>query len=988
MSNTGRASANGTVPVIETIKTRWLNYRRKRFWVLVAALLYTLLGFFAAPFIIKNTAVDFFRDDLGRFAQIGKVEVNPYVMSVRVLDFELHDKDDTRLVSFDEAFVNFQLSSLFNWAWTFGEIRVNAPYFYFERLAAGDTRLDHLRADFASSQVVESADAGSKEEAGKPVRLLIHNLGIQAGRVDVRDEVPEKVVETRLAPINISIQDLSTLPGRHGEQTVTIWLPNEARLQWSGSLSLAPLDSVGELVLEGLRLDPLIAYLKPILPLENMSMKLSSAFHYHVRLDDAGDLDVAIDQWEIDLDDLLLRGLTPVTDFVDIKKITLLNGAFRYPEQSLRFDSLIVENPAIAAWIKEDGELSIMDLKPDADAGQADVNPEPGSPPWQFNVDEFGILDGSLAFSDLSITPVAELGITELTLGITEISNQDDALMPFNLAGNLSEGGSYQLSGSVSVLPRLTMTASASTKNIPLSLGQPYVQQFAHIVVEAGEIDSEIKINLPDSGDISLGGSLHIPGLVLNDVSRNQRLLAWDSLDIDQFDLTGEGLHLSLMTFEKTFARFVIHEDKTTNLSTLLIEQAKGETSDPMNIIIGGIRVNESSMNFADLSLPLSFSTHIAHLNGTVSTIATNSSAPANIKLEGQVDEFGLARIEGSMNMFDPIQHTDILVDFRNLKMSNLSPYTVQFAGREIDEGKLNLGLVYAIDEGQLLGGNDVVLNDLVLGDKVDHPDASSLPLGLAVGLLKDANGVIKIDLPVEGDINDPEFRIGSVIWQALSGMISKIVTAPFRLLGKLIGVDSEDLGQFEFLAGRSDLTPPELEKVEQLKEALAQRPELVVEISGVTNPAIDVPALKSIRLRQIVEQHLEKDLGDGAGEAMMLDVETRAVVEALFVERFPETPPDSLKAGFTAPPASDPEAKPVLDEWAYATDLWKRLLASEVISGQDITELADARAGILRAAFLGSGEFDQSRVVTGDNEEVESEDGEWVMLKLSIASD
>ena len=213
--------------------------------------------------------------------------------------------------------------------------------------------------------------------------------------------------------------------------------------------------------------------------------------------------------------------------------------------------------------------------------------------------------------------------------------------------------------------------------------------------------------------------------------------------------------------------------------------------------------------------------------------------------------------------MLDPIRHTDVTVEFRNLLMPKLSPYTVQFAGREIDQGKLDLGLVYAIDEGKLHGENDVVLSDLVLGEKVDHPDAASLPLGLAVSLLKDADGVIKIDLPVEGDINDPEFKIGGVVWQAITGLITKIVSAPFRFLGNLIGVDSEDFGQFEFLAGRADLTPPELEKIVQMEKALQQRPELTIEISGVADRVIDVPALKLIRLRAIANERLEGELGD-----------------------------------------------------------------------------------------------------------------------------
>jgi len=991
--NTNRQTSSDTGnSIIELIKTRWLNPRKKRFWTIVIVLLYTLLGFFAAPLIIRNSIVDLFQDDLGRIAQITKVEVNPYVLSLKVLGFQVSDKDDVKLVAFEEFFVNFQLSSLFNWAWTFSEIRLMGPYFYFERFEKGDSRLDHLLTDLANSFPAEAEDEkGIEEEEGAP-RLLIQNLSLKEGHVDVKDNVPETVVETKLSPINISIQELNTLPDRHGQQSVTIRLPQGASVKWSGSLHLAPLDSEGELIMEGLHLDPALAYLKAVLPLESFSARLSSRFRYHLRLNGDGQLGVDVNELEVELDGLLVSGLKPVTDFVEIPKISLKGGQLRYPEQSLHFSSLGIESPQITAWVNEDGSLSVMELIPGGEDEPGSGDTDSGDSAWQLGIDEFNLENGALELTDRSINPVAAVGITDLQVKLSEISNEDDVLMPLDVSGKLAQGGDYKLNGSLGIFPEFSLAVTAGTRDIPLLLGQPYVQQFAHIKIESGVLDSDIEIALAGGQNITIGGSVQVPGLEINDTLHDERLLGWNRFDIDHFDLNSEGLHISQMVFEQAFGRFVIHEDLTTNLAALVIEQTEdgdaGTKAEPMTIIIGGIRVEQAAMDFADFSLPLPFATHIANMDGTISTIATDSTTPSNIRLEGQVDEYGLARIEGSMNMLDPINHTDVTVEFRNLLMSSLSPYTVQFAGREIDEGKLDLGLVYRIEEGQLHGENDVVMSDLVLGEKVDHPDAASLPLGLAVGLLKDADGVIKIDLPVEGDVNDPEFKIGGVIWQAISGMITKIVSAPFKLLGKLIGIDSEDLGQFEFLAGRSDLTPPELEKVVQLEQALQQRPELAVEISGVIDPNIDIPALKFIRLRNVANQRLGEVLDDRDESAMMLDEEIRTVVGLLFTERFPDIPPESLKAAFTAPPADDPEGKPVLDELAYATELWNRLLESEVISDQDLADLAGARAEVIRAAFLVSGQFDESRVVLAEPKEVESEDGEWVKLELAVASD
>jgi len=973
----------------DIIKTHWLNPRRKRFWAIAAVLFYTLFGFFAAPLIVNKLAIDFVQEDLGRTAVIEKVEVNPYVMSLRVQGFAMEDSDGVRLAAFEELFINFQLSSLFNWAWTLDEIRLAGSYFFFERFDPQNSRLSKLLEDFPEDQ-----EAGASDEEGGVPRLLIHHLTLSEGRVDVKDNVPETVVETSLAPINISIQALNTLPDRHGKQSVTIALPGDATLKWAGSLTLAPLDSEGELELDNLQLDTMIAYLEGVLPLKSIAANISSHFHYRVQTQQDGQLKAEIDDMEVELVGIAVTGLTPETDFLSVEKIALSGGTLRYPEQRLQFSGLHIDKPGLTAWLDENGSMSLDQLIPADSDGEPTTEPGDASLPWQLSLGELIMEGGSLSLSDQSTQPVAMVDVSSLRFKLSEISNQDNALFPLELSGSLPEGGSFSVDGSLGIFPEVSFAGSSRTKNVPLSLGQAYAQQYAHIVLEAGVLDSDVEIKMPAGQAITVAGAVQVSSLEVNDSIANERLLGWDKLDIDHFEMnTGSGmLHLSEMIFERAFGRMVINEDQSTNLSRLVIEQtntsADGANGEPMGIIIGGISVAEGSMDFSDFSLPLPFATHIANLNGTISTIDTNSSAPANIKLEGQVDEYGLARIDGAMNMLDPIQKTDITVEFRNLLMSNLSPYTAQFAGREIAEGKLGLELNYVINDGMLQGSNNVVMSDLVLGEKVDHPDAASLPLGLAVALLKDSDGVIDIDLPVEGDINDPEFKIGGVVWTAISGLIVKIVSAPFRLLGNLIGIDSEDLGQFEFLAGRSDLTPPELEKVGQLKEALQKRPELRVEISGVTDKAIDIPALKFIQLRALAVERLGEEFTEKDRHSMLLDVNIRSLLEALFTERSPGIPLEGIKAEHANPPAGDPEGKPVLDDLAYATDLWERLLASEVISDQDLTDLAQARATAISTAFLASGEFDESRVVIAEPKEVESEDGEWVRLELGVVSD
>jgi hypothetical protein len=973
-----------------TLREKWLNPRRKRFWAIFAVLVYTVAGFFLVPLLIKNGIINSVRDDLGREARIGKTAVNPYLLTLRIQDFELDDRDSVKLVGFDEFLVDFELSSLLHWAWTFREINLTGSYFYFERFDPDDSRLSRLLADASANQPADPAS----EEKGLP-RLLIKSIRISDGSGDLVDNVPSTPVDTHLGPINIEIHELSTLPDLSGNQSVTIALENGETLSWRGSLALSPFVSAGELVLSGSRLDKTTAYLKAILPLDTMSASLSARFDYRIQLGLEGEPDIDIDNMQVELTDLSVAGLDPTTRFLEIASASLDGGTLRYPEQTLQFRNLKIVEPKLVSWLDQSGELSLSQLvmesvsKPTGGADTAD------SGQWAAGINRVTIEQGAIGFTDHGVQPPAAMNIQDLQLTIDEISNQQGGAFPINLTGGLMEGGSFGLEGSLSLIPELKLTARAHSRGLPLSLGQPYAQKYARILINQGTFDSNLDISLEHGDQIKLGGAINIPGLAVVDSIENKPLIGWKSLEIDQFDLetVSQSLHLSRVIFEQPFMRLVINEDRTTNLNGLLIESddaaAKSDQSDnTFSVIVGGMAIGQGAMDFADLSLPLPFATTITDLDGTISTISTDSIEPSSIRLEGQVDEYGLARIEGTMNILDPIQHTDVSVEFRNLLMSRLSPYTVQFAGQEIDEGKLDLDLGYFIDKGQLNGQNDIVLSDLVLGEKVDHPDAASLPLGLAVALLKDADGVIDIDLPVEGDINDPEFRIGGVVWQAITGLITKVVSAPFRLLGSLIGIDAEDLGQFQFLAGRSDLTPPELEKIAQLEEALRQRPELTVEITGATDPQIDAPALQYQRLRQAVLDRLGEDAVKEVDENLMLDVEVRQIFESLFIERFPDVSLETLKAEYTAPPANDAGARPELDELAYSAGLRDRLLASEVISPEDLEALAAERAEAIRTAFLAGGQFDENRVVVATAVEVESEDGEWVVMELGVAAD
>nr|BFE94101.1 hypothetical protein GCM10020185_46370 [Pseudomonas brassicacearum subsp. brassicacearum] len=204
----------------------------------------------------------------------------------------------------------------------------------------------------------------------------------------------------------------------------------------------------------------------------------------------------------------------------------------------------------------------------------------------------------------------------------------------------------------------------------------------------------------------------------------------------------------------------------------------------------------------------------------------------------------------------------DIATSFKRVELTTLTPYSGKFAGYRIRKGRLNLDLHYRITQGKLQAENKVVVEQLQLGEKVDSPDAVSLPLKLAVALLKDSDGKISIELPVSGDLNDPQFSVMPIIWQTLRNLVVRAAQAPFKLIGGLVaGGGSEDLGSVAFAPGSSDLSKDNEGTLLKLSEALGKRPELRLEIEGTAAESSDGPLLAAQRLEREYQYNYYKML-------------------------------------------------------------------------------------------------------------------------------
>ncbi len=724
---------------------------------------------------------------------------------------------------------------------------------------------------------------------------------------------------------------------------------------------------------------------------------------YRIEEQPDGEITVQVDDLDFHLRGIEMHTDQPVVKFLSLPDMSLTSGHFRWPEQTVKFDAFTIDGARLHVIRNHDGVLNLQQLvPPDPNPTPQPVTTAPDETlvvhplqAWSLDLGKLNIIDFGVEFEDQSLATTTTVPAT-INLQVHDISNRDGTQSPFEMGIDLSTGGTITLDGQLELLPELIVDTSLTINQLALQVAQPWVAELARVEIDAGLLTADTQMRVDANEPLALSGSMNIESLDISDITKDERLLGWQRLAIDQmaFSTAANSLEVSTVSLTSPYARILIAEDQSTNFSELAIStetnasaaEVEPENSvAPLAVTVGQIDIIDGSADFTDLSLPLPFATRMNDLQGSISTLATISVEPAQIELQGQAGKYGLTTIKGQLLPSDPTELTDIELVFRNLAMSDLSPYTVKFASRSIDGGKLDVSLKYLVESGLLLGENKIVMRDLTLGDKIDHPDATSLPLGLAVALLKQPDGTIDIDLPVSGDVNDPEFSVGGVLFKAFVNLITKVATSPFRLLGGLVGADAEDLDQIEFRPGQAELTPPEFEKLAKLTEALTLRPGLGLKLHGTVDIQADGQAMQAER----VSLRIETQLGDTAAgaEQKMLTQRRRKVLEALLQEQLPELDLTVIKEQSKRPKDPEkPDGKLILDEPLYTRTLESRLVASEPVGDAELNELALARVVAIRDAILGDGRLTTERVIT-DSEKTTvtvTENG-WIPMQLEL---
>jgi uncharacterized protein involved in outer membrane biogenesis len=943
---------------------------------IVAALIivYALAGFFWVPHLLRVNAQQYVSDELGRGLALGDVAFNPFTFRLSIRNVTLSEKAGEPIASFDSLVVNAELASIWQRAVVLKEVQLDAPDVNFVIERDGSINLAHLAPPKAEP-------AAASEPATPLPRIRIGRLAVNGGRVDFLDRTRPEPFTATLAPIHFALTDFRTDLNHENAYDFAAQSSAGETLNWSGRFTAQPLGSDGQFRIGQLRAQTIDDYLQGQLPVRLADGKLSFAGTYKLSVHPTLSLDVGLPEIALDNFTLAERAAAESPPLAVIPKVRVLGTQFTLANRSLHVDKVEVDDARVRAARESDGSLSLQRLT-QSNAHPAAAEPAPAtnetavvSTPWKWAVGEIRVANATADFEDHAVSPTVQLNLTPIALTVAGLSSEQGAKVSLSADLGLDGASVFKTNGEMQLAP-LTAALALDLNAFDLSILQPYVAQATNVTLRSGRLslkgDVTAAMEEGASPQLQFRGDVQVADLHTIAGPANDDLIKWRNLAVSGIDVSHnpDRLTIDRVVARQPYARVIIAQDRTLNVTAALKRETNDEAepaepapppakSPPTPVRIKSVAITGGSALFADNSITPSFATGIVDLEGTVTGLSSQADSRAKVKLAGKVDRYAPVDITGEFNLLAAAKYSDVALNFRNMELTTFNPYSGKFAGYNISKGKLSTQLRYKVQNRQLDAQHHIVVDNLEFGDKTDSKDAAPIPIKLAVALLKDRQGVIDLQLPVGGSLDDPKFRLGPIIWKALLGLLTKVVTAPFAALGSLFG-GGEELAYVDFPAGSADLPMNKIEQLGKLSQALVERPQLRLGVPVTLIAEHDSKAIAAASLYARVPK-----LPDASDEAALK--KRLAQLEALYKQ--------SAKIAPDYPAETKTESG--IDWNARIEWLEARLLEGMQPDQSALETLARQRAQAVQAAILANTDVPPQRVfITTDRSAALTNDG------------
>lgn len=901
---------------------RYLAYAFLLFLILITLLLWQ------TPRLIQRYLPGWLAEHYGLQLTLGEIDVGLRNPSLTLGATALLDAKQQPIIRFEQLFISPDLQA--SWQQkgvVLSAVTLTKPVVLLQRLAdkKGDVRLNLTDA---LATVLAPAPSPEPEATSAPLLVDIASLAVTDGHVRYQDQRKESepgwLPPLNLEKVTLKLDNLRTEANHPTAYQLSAAINGNSSLAAHGKLDVMSGMGQGKVSLKQVELKPFAPLWAPYLKLDLAKGHANAEVEYQLK---EGKQEV---QWQLSKGKLTLDNWQlkkhKGDEFARFSQLALSELAVDGQKQSLQIGKVTLQQPLLKATLNAQQQLDLADLlieqapakpvKGTNPANEAAKNAAPKSAqqakaagngkkhtadkPWQWQIRQIAIDKGDLTLTESSSGKPLARQLSGLKLALGPLGSKGEQPSKLTLATHFNQNTPLTFDGQLTLTP-FALSGDINQQGLPLTLAQPYLADLVRIKVQNGRLSSKTRLDLATTtqGDLSkltLQGGLDVNGLKVVDLADNQRLLEFNTLALTglTYDGISQQMRIKEIALNKPFARIEIHEDGTTNLQQLLLPQPAATNSTQVaaerkgpdfRFTIDQLRTEQGNLRFADRSLSQDFVADIASLGGQSRHISNIPGQRSDLAFNGKVDRYAPVTIRGGTNLLVANPLLDIAVAFHNLELTTFTPYSGTYAGYAIDKGQLSMKLHYKLEGNRLEGNNDITIKKLQLGEKIKSEQAKDLPLGLAIALLSDANGVIQMNLKVKGDLDQPDFSIGNIFWDVLGNTLSKAITSPFSLLASLAD-GTDDLDELPFLPGDPDLTPTQQEKLIKLAQALKERPKLSMNIRGKVNFNEERPILQ----RQKLERVLAKLTGNQADlDLLEQDPALQEALAQAYEERFGE---------------------------------------------------------------------------------------------------
>jgi len=923
-----------------------------------------IAGFFIAPPLMKPYIMKKMSEALHRKASIEKISINPYAVSITLKKFSLEDPGKPKaFVAFDELYVNADLmSSLFRRALILKQITLTNPYVGISRKPEGSYNFSDLLPK----------DEAKPEKEEKPFLFSLNNIQIINGNIDFED-APKKTNHT-VRELNVSVPFISNIE-YHLEKYVEPKFStniNNNKFELAGKTQPFLTSRATSFDINIQDID--IPYYLNYVPAK-MNCQLKSA-----RLDTNIKLNFIVNEDKSPA--LTLNGNVVLRDVIldDLKN----NKILHLPSLNVNMTSvepfvsnihlarIAIESPELVIRRDKEGEINLLNLTkkqaeklPQKEAAAASKKKSG----FKFRVDDVLLYKADIIYMDSQPSDPVKLHFSPLSFKAANLSTEKGATGKVELEGILNKKGEFKDRVTLTLEP-LSVDVQSDWKNIGIRAFQPYFTDKVKMDITRGTISStgnfSLSRNKKDELVIKCTGSVSVSNLAALDKAQSNDFLKFKRLSLDKIKFGYNPFSLSINTISLAdfYTRIIINPDASLNVQDIFgdnqasketaikkeekkpvtAETKKKDNQETADIKIGKVVFKNGHIDFSDNNIQPNYSANMFNLTGSVTGLSSKEFSRADVALKGNLGYGSPIEIAGKINPLAKDLFVDLKVGFKDIELSPITPYSNKFLGYPITKGKLTFNVSYLIDKRKLDSQNKVLIDQLTFGEKVESPQAVKAPVTLAATLLTDRNGQINLDLPVSGSLDDPKFKVWSVIWQIIVNLITKAVTSPFALLSSLTG-GGEELSFIEFDYGSAVISAEETKKISMIGKALNDRPNIKLDIEGYVDAEQDKYALKKAELdRRIKAQKMK--------ETMSKDNQQIAVENVVLTEQEYDK---YLKQVYRSADFSKPRNILGMQKTLPPAEMEKLMLASIEVTDSDLRQLAARRAQNVKELMLQS---------------------------------